>query len=359
MEVRQYQAIVEWSKKQITDEQLKPGDKFFTEHELMVIFGVSRHTVRNALGQLEYENILERRRGSGSYVSAAAGHHNRPAKSMMIGVISTYIDGYIFSNTLRGIEDTLKQHGYSMLLSSSSNKASQEYRAISSMMDKGVDGLIIEPAKNFLFNPYKDAYLELQKQRIPIVFIDAYHRDMPFPHISLNDNAAGRLAAEHLMKAGHRRIAGLFMSDILQGHRRFEGYTAALCGAGLEYSEQNIIWYTEEDVPVITADAARLIDRIGDCTGLVCFNDLHAVNVVKTLSESGIRIPEDLSVVSVDNSDLAEHCKVPLTSVVHPKEELGAAAADHIVRLIKDPRFDASFEFEPRLVERQSVMRLV
>ena len=351
-----YVTLVNWIKQQVIEGGLGYGDKFYSENELVSMFALSRQTVRQAVGILEQEHVVERRRGSGTYV--IYGGARRHEKTMNIGVISTYLDDYIFTSIISGIEKELTANGYSMQLAFTHNRVENETRALRNMLDKCVDGIIVEPTKCGLPSPNSELYRSISEQGIPLLFFNAYYPTLPYPHVTLDDRKAGELATKHLLGAGHSRIAGIFKADDLQGHLRYAGYVDALQKAGVEVSSQNILWYTTEDIKYITEDFHRVRRILKDCTALVSYNDQIAYTVCRELRKAGIDLPSELSIVSIDNSDLADHCVVPLTSVAHPMKKLGATAARNMIKLIADPNFDATVDFEPKLVERSSVITI-
>ncbi|MEA5011877.1 MAG: GntR family transcriptional regulator [Angelakisella sp.] len=355
-ELPKYLELVNWIKQQVIEGGLSYGDKFYSENELASMFSLSRQTVRQAVGILEKERIVERRRGSGTYV-IYGGFPNRD-RTMNIGVISTYLDDYIFTSIIKGIETVLTDNGYSMQLAFTHNRIENETRALRVMLEKSVDGIIVEPTKSGLPNPNLDIYQQIISSGIPLIFFNAYYPALPLPHVSLDDRKAGRIATQCLLDAGHRSIAGIFQADDLQGHLRYAGYVDALREAGVDVHSQNILWYTTEDIKYIPEDFYRINRILKDCTGLVCYNDQIAFQVCRELRKQSIEIPQQLSVVSIDNSDLAALCEVPLTSVAHPMKKLGKTVANNLLKLIEDKSFKATVDFEPKLVTRQSVRSL-
>lgn len=349
-----YQQLAQWIKEQIAERQLPTGAKLHTESELCALFGISRQTVRQALAQLEEERVIERRKGSGSYVLAPMAANGAP--SMRIGVISTYIDDYIFPGIIRGIEQVLQREGYAMQLACTHNRVENERTILQQFLAHPVDGLIIEPTKSGLPNPNLPLYAQLSACGILVVFFDAHYRDLPAPYVALDDRAAGRLATEHLIEAGHREIAGFFQSDDLQGHLRYAGYVDALLAAGLPLRAEHTVWFASEDIPALFDDDARISQRLDGCTAAFCYNDRIAASLVLFARTHGLQVPEHLSVVGVDNSPLALLCDPPLTSVQHPKEALGITAAENLLRRMQNPSFDATAIFPPTLEPRKSVM---
>lgn len=352
-----YAFLVKWAKQEIEENQLKAGTRFYSEVELAEKFQMSRQTVRQAFGILEQAGYLERRRGSGTFV-VYGGPNAKRVQTKTIGVITTYLDSYIFPNIIRGIERVLAERGYTMLLSFTHNKVENESAALELLSKKNVDGLIVEPTKSGLYNPNRELYNEIHKQNKPLIFFNSYYPDMDYPCVCLDDRLVGKLATRHLIDAGHRRIAGLFQSDDAQGHYRYSGYVDALTASGLALHSSNVLWFTTEDIPFLSQDFDRVLRCLDGCTAVVCYNDQIAYTVVNALRARSIAVPDDISVIGVDNAELATMCEVPLTTLNHPKEKLGETVAQNILQLIENPNYDANVRFEPVLVERDSVKRI-
>lgn len=346
-----YQLLVDWIKEQIASGSVKRGEKLHSENQLCEMFGISRQTVRQALGLLEAEGFLERRRGSGTFIRRERRSH----ESRTIGVISTYTDDYIFPSIIRGIESVLMREHYAMQLSFTHNRVENELLAVRQMIAGGVDGIIVEPTKSSLPNPNIALYEEAQAAGIAVLFFNARYPSLPFPCVCLDDRAAGREATRYLIGRGHRNIAGIFLSDDQQGHLRYAGYLDALLEARLPLNAERLLWYATEDAPTLFCDVDRILGRLEDSTAVLCYNDQIAAQLSLFLNANGLHIPADISLISVDNSNIAAYCEPPLTSIDHPKEELGRTAAENILHLIRTPSFNANVSFPPVTEERQSV----
>lgn len=121
----------------------KENDKLPSESELTEKYDVSRHTIRAALTLLEFEKVIVKEQGLGSFVRKKSTNNIKT-----VGVITTYLSEYIFPTINRGIEKVLSENGFSMLLASTNNNIEMERRAIEMMLEKGVGGLIVEPTKS-------------------------------------------------------------------------------------------------------------------------------------------------------------------------------------------------------------------
>ncbi len=353
-----YRTVMDWILKEIEEGRLKNGSRLPSENKLCARFGLSRQTVRHATGELEKKGILTRVRGSGTYVGTAAPAL-RPAGSRNIAVVSTYVDSYIFPPTIRGIESVLARAGYTVQFSFTDDLVTRERSILEVLLDKdNIDGLIIEPSKSALPNPNLDLYRRLMKKKIPILFFNAEYRELGLPCVRMDDVQAARSAADVLIQAGHRKLFAILHLEDEQGRLRYQGFCQAILAAGLSIEEQGFFWLDNVGFHRLSEMADTLFDRLQGHTGVMCYNDEVAHQLIQTALRRGIRIPEDLSVVSIDNSDLADICSIPFTSCDHPKEMLGVRTAENLLKMIENPSFDGSCLFSVSPVYRNSVRSL-
>lgn len=343
-----YAIIVETVKDNLKNRVWKAGDKLPTEKELAEQFSVSRQTVRRALEELTKDGVISSVQGSGSYIQSTASlSRGLRVSHKNIAVISTFVDNYIFPATLRGIQTVLTEAEYTMQLAFTDDSISKERTILTNLLEQdNVDGIIVEPAKSALPNPNLYLYRELMTQGIPIIFFNAYHRDIPLPCMRMDDFDTARRATELLIERGHTNIAGIFHPEDGQGHLRYAGFLKALWDHDLQACSQNVVWRAK------TIDFAMLNKGV---TGVVCYNDEVAYKLIVDAQKHGLTISDDLSVVGIDDSDLSSLCSVPITSFVHPKEILGRDVAKNMLTLIQDPDFDANRIYYAELVERSSV----
>lgn len=350
-----YFQVIEWVRKGISEGELRQGDRLKTEYELSEMFGISRQTVRRAIGELENDHVLTRIQGSGTYVGNGLRIPHRE-RHMNIAVISTYIDTYIFPRTIHGFEKILSKHGYTTQISFTNDNIYREFKILENILDKdNIDGMIVEPSKSALPNPNIKYYRELAEKQIPILFFNSVYPGLDMPCVSLDDRAVSKRAANLLISAGHRKIGGIFKLDDGQGHQRYAGYQEALGEAGIPMDDRRVCWFDSENLRDFAKLESYLIDRLEDCTAVECYNDEMAYQLTNACIRRGIRIPDDLSIVGIDNSELAERAAVPFTSFPHPMEELGRRAAENLVRMIENPGFDGNYKFRSEAVLRNSV----
>mgnify|MGYP000039535943 FL=1 len=123
----------------------------------------------------------------------------------------------------------------------------------------------------------------------------------------------------------------------------------------LKIKNRQILWVDSEDIREMEMESDRILKRLDGCTACVCYNDEIASKLVKVLQSAEIKVPDQISVIGIDNSSLARFCEVPITSVNNPANEIGKCAAQIILDKIDKNMEMYSAEFAPELVMRNSV----
>ncbi len=353
-----YNRLSEELKQKILDGIYRPGDKLPSENELAAQYQISRHTVRKALDMLTREGYVYAEHGRGTFCSDLM-HHGKDSRN--IAVVTTYLADYIFPRVIQGIDQVLTENGYSIILKNTNNSRTAEARVLEELLQKEIDGLIIEPSKSDIFCKHAALYEKLDQNRIPYVFIQGCFSQMADkPQVRMDDFWGGYLVTKHLVESGHKHIMGIFKADDTQGRERHRGYVAALQEAGILYDPQLVSWFHTEDRTQKPVCAVRemLAGEIR-ADGIVCYNDQIAVKVIKTLEEEGMKVPEDISVTGYDNSFIAENFRVKLTTIAHPQEKLGEMAASLLLELIRGAKEEKKQKLvtQPELIVRESTKR--
>lgn len=354
-----YLQTANWIVNQIREMQLRENDKIAPELHISETLGVSRQTVRKAIRHLESQGILNSIQGSGTYVTqvptTAPGFFST---SKTVAVITTYMNSYIFPYKINGIYEVLSANGYMMNLLATNNSIENEDYLLSTLLDGDFAGIIIEPSRSTLPRIRPELFEQLS-QKYPLVLIDSCYRDISLPSIRLDDARGGYVATSHLLEQGHREIVYIGKMDDMQGIKRYQGYLKALVEYQLDCRKMEVLWYTNDTSPdrFLETQEERLLSCIGKHSAVFCYNDLIASALVNFLQAHQIDIPNDISVVSYDDSPLAVQ-NIPLTTVMYPRDELGQKAASNLLQLTTDPTFDASYRFAPELIQRSSVKNL-
>ena len=342
-------------KKMIKDQKMEPGTRLPSEHEFQEKYDVSRHTVRTALNRLEHQGIIYKEQGSGSFVADTKkrGLHKE------IGVITTYISDYIFPTIIRGIEKELTNRGYSMILTSTNNNVDMEKKAMEMMMNRDVDGLIIEPTQSAYYNPNIGMYLHLKEMGIPLVMINAKYDEIDTTMVVLDDYKAGYDVTKYLIEQGHTNIGGIFKVDDRQGKERLRGYIQACYEYGVEYNSKHVLIYETETLLKVLQDQITPIVKNKQVTGFVCYNDRVAIELLNIIWQLGFQVTDDFSIVSHDNSTLSSMTKVHLTGIDHPKSDLGQTAAQELLDYVEGKNEAMkSHMFKGKIVVKNSVKKL-
>lgn len=336
--------------------RFQPNDQMPSEYEIAAQFGMSRQTVRQTLGELVNEGLLYRVQGKGTF--AAKPKAKTSSDTPVIGIVTTYISDYIFPHIVRGAEAELRSRGYALMLSSTDNNKQKERDSLSVMLTQPVSGLIIEPTKSAQGNPNLDLYMELQLSNIPLVMINECYPELYCSCVKVDDEVGGYAAAEHLIRLGHKVIAGFFKTDDLQGANRLKGFMRACSVNRIPYRPDLVtIYNTEEKAEKPLQAALSLLQGDDRPTAFVCYNDELAVALLETTRQAGLSVPDDLSIIGFDDSPLATASGVKLTTLVHPKSEMGKRAASLLLKLAEQGAASAEREeilYTPELIIRDS-----
>ncbi|MCZ8516135.1 GntR family transcriptional regulator [Paenibacillus filicis] len=357
-QLKKYQVIKQEIKSWILSGKFKVHEQLTTEVELAQLFDTSRQTVRQALGELENEGCLYRVQGKGTFVGNLVNQSQKNTRN--IGLITNHLFSNIFPNIVQGAETVLRRKDYGLFLMSTNNDYSKERECLESCLMKPLQGLIIEPSLSALPNPNLDYFLSLEERGIPYVMTNANYPQIGAPALVLDDEKGSFLAVEHLVGLGHKRIAGIFHRQVLQGVGRMRGFINALKHFGVPVRSQLIGMFNyleKQEQPSFLLRSMMQLPSHDRPTALVCFNDEAAVSLLDTVREMGISIPEDLSIVGFDDSTLATATEVKFTCVVHPKEEMGRLAAEILIDSIEKNSRPNGFVFEPKLIVRQSTAK--
>ncbi|WP_341280979.1 GntR family transcriptional regulator [Paenibacillus sp. FSL H8-0537] len=353
------QEITSW----IAAAQFLPHDRLPSENEIGKQFGMSRQTVRQALGDLEKEGWLYREQGKGTFVSDQSVEERRSVSAgLTVGLITTHISDYIFPTIVRGVESSLRSNGGRLVLASTDNEKEKERESLESMLREPLSGLIIEPTRSAEGNPNFNCFLALDALQIPYIMLNERYSDVDAPCLRLDDELGGYLAAEHLLDLGHRRIAGFFKTDDFQGVHRMRGFLRACRERGIAVQPEHLVRYsTEEKATKPQQSLDLMLGRAPELrpTAVVCYNDELAVRMLDVVRRHELNVPEHLSLIGFDDANLATATEVKLTTMEHPKTRLGEDSVDKLLQMIQQGAPSghvrmADTVYKPKLIIRES-----
>jgi len=345
-----YYQLKEYLKQMIQNGDIIPAQKLPSESELVRQFKISRHTVRHSFSELENEGWIYREQGKGTFCA-----YRGSKKEQKIAVLTTYISNYIFPSIMRGIEETLCESGFSFSIASTGNDKRKEEECMKRFLEQDISGIIVEPTKSAKPNINQKYFQELDKRNIPYILLHATYPDLDSAYVIMDDEKGGFIATQYLLKLGHKDIAGIFLSDDLQGIRRQAGFLSALKKYNVTVNNEFLGSYkTEQMFSYPYNFTMNLLKKKNRPTAIVCYNDQIAIQIMEAIRRSNLKIPEDISLVGYDNSNLAVATEVKLTTIKHPKEEMGKRVARMIVGMINGEVKKPNFVYEPELIIRSS-----
>lgn len=361
-----YVKVRDFIKEQIENGKLKPGDQIPTEMELMDHFGVSRVTVTAAIKQLVEEGLVYRLAGKGTFLLSDDRPLTKPVKPSstprqrsVIGFIMRPASNAFTYRVLVGIEEACRQEGTRLLVRFSLNQE-DEVLAIEEMLDFGVKGLIIHPLDEEVYN---SAILQLKLSNFPFVLVDRY-----LPGINTNavysDNYSGGVqATEYLTELGHKSIGVVSSttSATTSSEDRFQGYLDVVKRKKLPVQAHH--WFTRihddvslRDLEVTQKAIEEWVAAHRDITAVFAVQSYDAVSVIKAARKQGLRIPEDLSVLSFDNPGSIEMDQRNFTYIEQNLELMGKKAVELLNKAISDPGHIEHVAVPVRFVEGQSTI---
>jgi GntR family transcriptional regulator of arabinose operon len=359
--IPKYLQLKEILTRHFREQHYQPDQKVPTENELIEQFDVSRNTVRQALAELANDGVIYKIQGSGSFFS---GNSQPSQKSHLIGVITPLISSYIYPQIIQGIDDVAHQKQYNILLGSSDINPQKERIRLQQMLEKEIDGLLIEPSGGCPGFEHSDIFQALKHLAIPVVFMDWTLNDPEISYVSLDDFEGGFRATSYLVEAGHTRIAFAHPNDTIPALRRYEGYKRALAGHGIPYNSRfdASITIAEWNEPHRISMLVKELLEPGKerPTAIFFFNDDGALQGYDAIREIGLRVPDDISVVGFDDSEMAARAEVSLTTMIHPKYQLGKWAAELLFNQIEGGGHSTPNQviLNPRIAVRKSVKHL-
>jgi GntR family transcriptional regulator of arabinose operon len=336
-----YRKLYKWGRTLILSGVLKNGDKFMSEHVLEKKFGYSRQTVRTALEEMEQEGLISRIRGSGTYVSYRNDSEENLENKPHIGLILSYFADYLFPEVYAGIESVMQEQGFQIDVAITRNHLNEETMYLESFLKAGVSGLIIEGTRTSFPNPNLRLYKEIERRNIPTIFIHNHYDNIPFDSVEMSDAKGSYELTKYMIENGHKQIGAMFKYDDMQGMERYRGFTECLSDYGIRFDDDWIRWYSTKDMEEKFSKKSLMnfYRRTKDCTALVLYNDEISYRYMDFLKERGVKVPEDVSIVSFDDAKIQEARTVKVLSVVHPKFELGRMTARNLLRMMHDPEW--------------------
>lgn len=318
--------------------------------------GVSHQTVSRVINGSE--DVLPETRALVEAAIEELGY--RPsaiARSMARGlthtlaIISPNLTDYTFASVIEGAEVEARQHNYFVLSSSASDPQAFHGLVDELVGHRRVDGLIV-------INPYADERYEFLPKDFPVVFVGARSHDENVCSISLDDEKVAYEATQHLISLGHKRIAlvtGPMEEDCSQD--RLEGYRHALNEAGIPF-DQGLVFEGDWSASSGSDALADFVKKGNLPTAVFAQNDRMAMGVMRAARDANLKVPDQLSVIGVDDMPLSSYFDPPLTTMRQDMPLIGQEAIRKLIDIIQNKTVEQTvLKLPAQLVIRHSTVK--
>jgi LacI family repressor for deo operon, udp, cdd, tsx, nupC, and nupG len=333
--------------------------KLATIEDVAALAGVSIATVSRAINEPTKVADATRRRVSEAiartgYTTNAMARSLRMRRSNMILILAPDVGDPNFSNILVGLETEASKRGYGILIGNTQNDATRETDYLRFISSNQADGLILFTGHL----PYGFGQDETRKRLPPMVAVNEPMPGTNVPFVGVDNFEGARLATEHLVSQGHRRIAFIGRSVSREVNRlREEGYRRALTGAGIAIDPRLII---DGEGTTESGRAAAELMFVRDAlpTAFFCVNDATALGVIIALNARRYDLPRQFSVMGFDDISFASFVTPSLTTMKQPRHRIGEAAMELLLSLLAgDEPSRPEVLLRPELIVRNSVAR--
>lgn len=326
-----------------------------TIKDIARIAGVSPSTVSRALNDSPLIN--EETKARIRRIAEELGYErNELARGLVkgtsgaLGLVVPDITNPFFAEIARGVSDVAHTEGFGVLLCTTEENLTREAQYLRFLRRKRVDGLIL-----CTVTADDPNLMELFRSAVPFVLVSRLVRGLDVPFVVGDDKMGGRLAVEHLIGLGHKRIGFIGGPPNVQSSQdRMEAYREVLQDHGLLYRPQ---WATFADFTQAAGRKAAhaLLRRRPRPTAIFAANDVIALGVLEAAEELGFSIPGDLSVVGYDDISYAALPRIQLTTVAQPAYEMGRIAAEYLLSIFNGKAKEKlQHILHPRLVIRKT-----
>lgn len=276
-------------------------------------------------------------------------------RTYTVGLVVPDLVHPFFAEFAKSLGGALRESNRALILASSEEDPAIERQEIRTLLNRGVDVLMIASCQTNLRNFY-----DLGQNQTPYILFDRN-----FPHLAANfvgsdDVLVGRMATGHLIELGRKRIAHIGGRNSSPSIDRLRGYRDTLYGAGLVQPEG---YFVSSEKVEETGDRVgyllmqQLLQLEPRPDAVFCYNDLTALGAIDAVLKAGLRVPEDIAVVGCGNLRYANYLRVPLTSIDHGTQELGRAAGQLALELAANSEQEPkTMLLPPALVQRASTV---
>lgn len=270
----------------------------------------------------------------------------------VIAMVLSNLKNTFWTQVLEGVEDTCRLLNYHLMICNTNENSTLEQDHVKALQMRQVDGMIVNPTV------HNQSFFErMVDSKFPIVLINRRLPGVAANYVVMDNVRGGRMAAEHLLRLGRRRIMAVVYDNtgVSTWQDRVKGYKEALLEAGLADERHGVLEVGEERGAVKQA-IVRSCRGDGRPDAILSTNNMMTLEIMEGLQELGLRIPADIALVGYDETVWSRHLSPPLTTVHQPGYEMGKLATENLIRLIKAkrPPKPKTITLAPDLIIRRS-----
>lgn len=317
-----YQVLADQLRLQISRGELQPGHRLPSFSEIGATHRVTLTTVKRVYDLLEKEGLIERQQGRGTFV-----REQKRVLTGNIGIIGTtdirYRQGQYYTQILSGIEEYLSQQGQHLLFLGENTNVDED-------LTEKIDGFLMCDVE------FHDEKVKQLSTRFPCVSM--FSKYDAVSNVVADDHEGAKAAVRYMMELGHRRIACLMEQELFISCQRYAGYQAALNEGGVAAKSE---WARLTSIAFASTASPSYLEwgrtqmkqwlqegwRELGCTAILVQNDKAAIGVMQALQEEGIVVPDQVSIMGFDGTDLCDYATPRMTSMKVPLAKVGYTAA--------------------------------
>jgi LacI family transcriptional regulator len=341
-----------------------PRKRGVSIRDVAALAGVSSATVSNVLNAPELVAEATRDRVLDAieklrWVPNEPARQLRAGRSRTVAMVVMDIANPYFTDVVAGVDEFVEAEGYSVHIGNSAQSSAREIQHLTVFERQRVSGVLLVPIGDVL-----ESVSMLRLTGMPVVIVDRDGGHSEYCSVSVDDVEGGRLAVEHLIQCGHRRLGFVGgPTDLTQVRDRHHG------------AERAIAESTESDLTLLAVPTLRLDVASGRAaadelvalpvdkrpTGVFAANDLLAIGLLQGFVAHGLQVPDDVAIVGYDDIDFAAAAAVPLSSIRQPRKDIGRQAAEFLfdeMKALEDGSMHQHrhVQFTPVLAARASTL---
>ena len=331
-----------------------PAKKPISIKDIARMANVSHSTVSRALQNSPLINRetalrIQRLAEESGYRASAVARGLVTRNTRTVGIVVTTIADPFAGGVVAGIEDAANERGFSVFLANSDANPEREVRVVRSLEERRVDGIIVTSSRaGAIYTPM------IAQMRIPIVLLNNQHPSEFVYSVMIANTPASMEATSYLLELGHRRIG--YLGDRHGGQsdsERFTGYRQALDAGDVPFRPELVVHGDGKPEGGIRG-MAQLLALPQRPTAVFCYNDMTALGALRQIHASGLRVPNDISLIGFDDLFIAQYTEPPLTTVRQPMRQMGRMAMETLLHLLAGSAAVQTIKVPAELVIRNS-----